>query len=70
MTHMLQRQALGWLRAGSFAGLPIVLRHIPKAAQVTVCGVSGRWAEKAEGEQGRAGKEPDLGSEGLQYQLH
>lgn len=67
MTHMFQRRALGWLRAGSFAGLPIILRHIPKFAQVTVY---GRWAEKAEDEQGRAGRGLDLGSEGLQYQLH
>lgn len=36
-THASQRWALGWLRAGSFAGFPIV-RHIPKVTQVTVYG--------------------------------
>lgn len=47
MTHMFQRWTLGWLRAGSFAGLPFVLRRIPKATQVTVYEMSGRGAEKA-----------------------
>lgn len=34
-THASQRWALGWLRAGSFAGFPII-RHVPKVTQVTV----------------------------------
>lgn len=56
MTHVFQRQALGWFRAGSFAGLPIVLRHVPKVAQVTVYEGLGHWAEKAKDELGRVGR--------------
>lgn len=61
MTHMFQRWALGWLRAGSFAGLPFVLRHIPKVTQVTVYEMSGRWAEKAEDEQRQSRKRAGFG---------
>lgn len=70
MTHMFQRRALGWLRAGSFARLPIVLWHVPEVAQVTVYAVSGRWVEKAKDEHGRAGRGLDLTSEGLHHLLH
>lgn len=61
MTHMFQRRALGWLRAISFAGFTIVLRHVPKVTQVTVYEASGHWAEKAEDERGKAGRGQDWG---------
>lgn len=49
MTHMSQRWALGWLRAGSFAGLPVILWHIPEVAQVTVYRGAGHWGRESQG---------------------
>lgn len=57
MTHVSQAWTLGWLRAGCFAGLPIILWHVPKVTQVTVYRGTDHGAKKAKDEQHSPGEE-------------